>query len=140
MNVLTRSLLLATFCLTLTACSSKPSESQMKSVIQDGTEEVLEFTSQMMGVGVDSKDLKLSEVIEVGKFELINGVKEGENKYIADVKYNYRFKKSVSDYSGDQRKLFEGAFGNFTKDQETPLTKVHLTFVKGDKGWMLQDK
>lgn len=116
----------------LTACSGKPSDSDIKALyIEDA---------------MKGKDPTLS-VIE--NFVKVNGYQKDERTYIADVTYDIVFKKSYDDLAketragGDLGKMLSvealgGQIGRFKVGHKMSYT-AKPNFIKTEKGWILQE-
>jgi len=133
-------LLLTILIVTLSACSGTPSESAMGKQVE----------------GALNKSMK-TEFVKVENVEKQNSRQDGNNVYIADLKYDIKFTKSVDDVvsaltqgsnplmtSGLGLRLMrsqismklKSTFGNF-KPSDVRHAKDTFKFAKSEKGWIL---
>jgi hypothetical protein len=124
--------------LLLAACTGKPSDSDIE-------EQIVAF---MM-----NDDLS-RDFVSINSIEKINGFEKNSNTYIAVVRYEIEFKKSLDDFretltsrSGDilermQVNIAVGVlkrqYGNFSAGQKMEETR-EFTFINTDNGWVLAD-
>lgn len=115
--------------LALTACSGKPSDSDVK-------RQYIEFISE----DADPK------IMTIENFERVNGLQQDENTYVVDVKYDIVMKKSFEQIAKETPKdigsmlglvALEERMGQF-KEGHRVTRKDKATFVKTEKGWFMQ--
>ena len=120
----------------LAGCSGKPSTGELRSELQ-----------------VQLDRLGMADVCEVDKVERVNGFEKDDKTYVADVKYDLVFKKSLQEWARDLEKKAGSAqggqfaaglgvlamkmqFGDFTKGQRTTQS-AKLTLIKTENGWRI---
>jgi hypothetical protein len=69
--------------------------------------------------------------------EVINGV-PGERSYKAFVKAKIVHGSSLADVPANKRRQYASIYGEFKKGELYDELERQFTFIKGDKGWMLQ--
>lgn len=125
-------------CLSLAACSGKPSDRQIEQLVTDA----------MLSDGG-------AETYTVSDFEKTNGLAKNEQLYIADVRYQLNFKKSFDELSdqvinapGDSPFETVGAgfklmtmrmqYGDF-KAGDSIVKEDRIQLIKTEQGWRLDD-
>lgn len=108
----------------LTACSSGPSESDVKKANQAG----LQQFAQITGINLD-------EIMEYSEFDVINKADQGNNRWMIEVKSKIRFKKSYTDFPIEKAAVFMGVFGNFQAGQEVGPVTEQFIMTNGSNGW-----
>jgi len=125
--------------LILSGCSGKPSnrdiETQIKAnLLEDGGE----------------------ALFQIENFEKTNGFEKSKNIYIADVKYELVFKKGLDELTDDIKQTSENSvleamgaglgvmalsmkYGNFKAGHRVPI-EDKVTFIKTEKGWLLEQE
>lgn len=131
-----KKILLVVFVMLLASCSGKPSNGEIE--------------SQIMQQITDEASNELYEVID---FEKINGFEQDDRTYVASVRYDIKFKKSLKEFSAaalknvDENSLdglslnlfvagLKHKFGDFEAGF-VMTNNVDYTFIKTDNGWML---
>jgi hypothetical protein len=125
------------FALLLTACTGKPSDSEIE-------EQVLASL-----VNVVSRDF-----LAVHSLKKLNGFEKDSSTYIAVVKFEAEFKKSFQEVSDALTslpanpieamqlalgvKVLKMQYGNFAAGQKMEITR-EFTFINTDNGWVLAD-
>lgn len=152
MRGISAKLLLSTAAVFLTACSGKPSDSEIE--------------TQVVAQLVDNE---VRQLASIESFTKTNGFEKDANTYVADIKYKVVFKKSLQDLAREAQqaaannastgdasldKAFSGAqgminglamlaiqakFGDFKRGDSLERTD-RLAFIKTEKGWMLTTK
>ena len=122
----------------LAGCSGKPSNRQIenevvKNVLSDGG----------------------NELFQVENFVKTNGFEKSEHTYIADVKYDLVFKKSLEEVAQQLKNESQGSpfgalgsglgilalnmqFGNFEAGQRVNKEEK-VTFIKTENGWRIEE-
>ncbi len=124
--------------LTLAACSSKPSSTEIESQVEHV-------------VLADGRN----KIFTIADFQKVNGASAAENTYTADIKYNLVFKVGLADLQrsvraegggkelGDLGAALAGsamlfAFGNFKAGDKLPQQEK-VEFQKSENGWVISD-
>ena len=104
-------------------CSSKPSDSEIK---------------EMVLKSALSSDLATSDFMKVREAKVVNGVKDDDRHYTADMEVDWEFVKNFTDYNALQRlTIAMGDYGEFKKGDIGLIQALRVRLVKGDKGWMI---
>lgn len=113
----------------VTACSGKPSDSDVK-------RQYLEFVTK----AIDPK------IMAVENFERVNGFQQDEKTYVVDVKYDIVMTKSFEQIARETSKDIGGMLSLVALEEQVGRFKEghrvtrndKATFLKTEKGWVLQ--
>lgn len=123
MSLLIRITAVIAFAISLTGCSSGPSDAEVKAALQAEN-----------GQGF----------IEISDIERINGYENGDNRYVVEVRYTTTFLKSFEEVSSTATGLEKFALGAFTMfvgewDKGDSFEEQQsLAFIDSENGWILE--
>ncbi|MBO1927492.1 membrane lipoprotein lipid attachment site-containing protein [Thiomicrorhabdus sp. 6S2-11] len=135
-----KKIFLVSIMLLLTACSGSPSEGDIEDQV----------TEKLLGDGGD-------EYFEIDNFEKTNGFDKDDRTYIADVKYDVVFKKSLKEIAKEMEKEAKNSgspfgaagagfgvmalsmeYGNF-KEGHTVTKEEKIKLIKTENGWRISE-
>lgn len=127
--------------LSLAGCSDKPSNHILEQQI----------VQQVMGGG--AHEVLADPIVKVENFEKVNGFRKDSKTYIADLKYDLVFQKSLKEIAQQMKKeeadspfsvaigsggvlILKMQFGDFEAGYRV-TKKEKVTFLKTEKGWRI---
>lgn len=122
-----RMLLVSLLSALLVACSSGPSDSDVKSVAR---QQMAQADAALKPLGLPFDDTFALDV------KLLNKADKGNNQWLVEVESTLTPKKSLNDFSGERKMVLGMMFGQFEKGKVLSVTKDSMLMTKGDKGWI----
>ena len=111
----------------LVACSSGPSDGDLKEVAR---QQVAQLDAALRPLGLPFDDAFALEV------KMLNKADKGNNQWQVEMDITITAKKSLKEFTGPQQISLGMQFGEFEKGKVLLNTKDSMLMTKGDKGWM----
>ena len=122
-----RMLLVSVLGVLLVACSSGPSDGDVKEVARQS---MAQLDAALKPLGLPFDDAFALEV------KMLNKADKGNNQWLVEVESTLTAKKSLIEFTDDQQLMLGMQFGGFEKGKVLASTKDSILMTKGDKGWM----
>lgn len=111
----------------LTACSSGPSDSDIRSL---ATQSLAQADQQLKPAGIS-----INELFDV-QVKVLNKADQGNNRWLVETETTLIPKKSISELPQDVQLVLSVSMGQFQKGQALPATRATTVVAKGDNGWI----
>lgn len=111
----------------LVACSSGPSDGDLKEVAR---QQMAQLDLALKPLGLPFDDAFALDV------KMLNKADKGNNQWQVDMEMTLTAKRSLREFTGDQRLMLGMQFGEFEKGKVILNAKDSILMTKGDKGWM----
>jgi hypothetical protein len=112
---------------TLTACSSGPSDSDIRAL---ATQSLAQADQQLKPAGIS-----INELFDV-QVKVLNKADQGNNRWLVETETTLVPKKSITELPTDVQLVLGASMGQFQKGQALPASRSSTVVTQGDKGWM----
>jgi hypothetical protein len=111
----------------LTACSSGPSDGDVRKIIEQGMSQI---DAALTPIG-----LRMSDLFDI-ESKIVSKADKGGGQWVVQIEQSLVFKKSLDEFPQQQQLVLMSLFGQFQKGKKTPAQMTQATLIKGDKGWI----
>lgn len=112
---------------TLTACSSGPSDGDIREL---ATQSLAQVDQQLKPTGIS-----FNELFDV-QVKVVNKADQGNNRWLVETETTLVPKKSIGELPENVQLVLSVSLGQFQKGQALPPSRGSTLVTKGDHGWL----